>query len=107
LITYTLKTKIIVKIRLCIAIAEFDKIPEKKFAAEKKAKARKMVAVFIETGSLFSVKGLPAHLVEGLKEEKFELFMELHKYVFEEMIRTDAVREEAKKLLVAQNLASD
>ncbi|KAH9256041.1 hypothetical protein BASA81_005817 [Batrachochytrium salamandrivorans] len=94
-----------VKARLCCSVLDYEKISDKRFAVEKKAKGRKIVSTFVQSGSLFCVKDLPKELVCGLTassplgEEKLELLQDVKLYLYGELLKDQTVRNEIRDIL--------
>ncbi|KAH9248561.1 hypothetical protein BASA81_013745 [Batrachochytrium salamandrivorans] len=84
-----------IKVRLCQAISDYAEIPlEQK--SERKARGRKIVSLFIQTGSLFAVEGIPGNVSLGLvKDSKFDLLiLEVKPQVLDELLANDVVRNQ-------------
>lgn len=91
----TFHTDLSIKVRLCQAILDYAEIPlEQK--PERKARGRKIVSLYIQTGSLFAVEGIADNVSLGLtRDGKFDLLvLEVKPQVLDELLANDVVRSQ-------------
>ncbi|KAH9259171.1 hypothetical protein BASA81_002791 [Batrachochytrium salamandrivorans] len=90
-----------VKLRFCIAVNEYSTATEK---AERQAKGRKIVALFIQTGSFFCLTGVPysthVALVHGKESAYAKSLNDLKALFVDELARTRDVICALQRLVV-------
>lgn len=89
------------KIRCILAVDEFNKITER---VEKKQRGRKIVAMFVQVGSLYHVQDLPQALTDELlgKDDggKFFYFPDMQAHCQSKLAANSDVMNEVRALLV-------
>ena len=85
-----------VKIRFIAAADEFERTTGK---IEKKAKGNKIVATFVQNGSMFQIPGIPAPLVQALESYKLDKIADLKNFILDDLVRNETVAKLMKEMI--------
>lgn len=85
-----------VAVRFCSAVTEHEIIAER---VEKKAKARKIVGIFVHNGSMFQMAGIPEDIKQELFEDDFSRLIELKRIKMIELSTAPPVKKIVDELL--------
>ena len=97
----------LMKIRFCAAIEEYEIIPLQD-KIERKAKARKIVSMFVHTGSMFQLSGIPHSIEQGLlNNEKFDPNLSHLKAIFYEELSQFPFVQKAMQKFPVRNKFTD